>query len=210
MEELRSTEILDKEIEADARKKAEKILRKTEEESKKILESVSERLEAVKKEKSLFFDEKIKDFENDKLNSFPLEKQRFLVKFIQNAFSENINDFLNSLTEDERLSLVINKSKKNFPLIESKKVLAYIYGFDIKSCEKKLSEIFGSALLNVEKTEFKKILVEEPLNLSFKEGIILEADDKSVRIRMTLSEIFSQVEDENREQLFNALFEGRL
>ena len=98
MEELRSTEILDKEIEADARKKAEKILRKTEEESKKILESVSERLEAVKKEKSLFFDEKIKDFENDKLNSFPLEKQRFLVKFIQNAFSENINDFLNSLT----------------------------------------------------------------------------------------------------------------
>ena len=120
MEELRSTEILDKEIEADARKKAEKILRKTEEESKKILESVSERLEAVKKEKSLFFDEKIKDFENDKLNSFPLEKQRFLVKFIQNAFSENINDFLNSLTEDERLSLVINKSKKNFPLIESK------------------------------------------------------------------------------------------
>ena len=73
MEELRSTEILDKEIEADARKKAEKILRKTEEESKKILESVSERLEAVKKEKSLFFDEKIKDFENDKLNSFPLE-----------------------------------------------------------------------------------------------------------------------------------------
>ena len=82
MEELRSTEILDKEIEADARKKAEKILRKTEEESKKILESVSERLEAVKKEKSLFFDEKIKDFENDKLNSFPLEKQRFLVKFI--------------------------------------------------------------------------------------------------------------------------------
>ena len=61
-----------------------------------------------------------------------------------------------------------------------------------------------------EKTEFNKILVEEPLNLSFKEGIILEADDKSVRIRMTLSEIFSQVEDENREQLFNALFEGRL
>lgn len=210
MEELRSTEILDKEIEADARKKAEKILRKTEEESKKILESVSERLEAVKKEKSLFFDEKIKDFENDKLNSFPLEKQRFLVKFIQNAFSENINDFLNSLTEDERLSLVINKSKKNFPLIESKKVLACIYGFDLKSCEKKLSEIFGSALLKVEKTEFNKILVEEPLNLSFKEGIILEADDKSVRIRMTLSEIFSQVEDENREQLFNALFEGRL
>ena len=52
--------------------------------------------------------------------------------------------------------------------------------------------------------------MEEPLNLSFKEGIILEADDKSVRIRMTLSEIFSQVEDENREQLFNALFEGRL
>ena len=52
MEELRSTEILDKEIQEDARRKAERILRKTDVECEKIKNSVSTRIETVTSEKN--------------------------------------------------------------------------------------------------------------------------------------------------------------
>ena len=50
MEEFRSTEILDKEIQADARKKAEKILAKADVDCALLLEEVSGRIEKAKKE----------------------------------------------------------------------------------------------------------------------------------------------------------------
>ena len=50
MEELRSTEALDKEILSDARKKAEKTLTDSESESNRILADVSSRLKKVSAE----------------------------------------------------------------------------------------------------------------------------------------------------------------
>ena len=48
MEELRSAEILDKEIQDDARKKAEKILRNADSQCDQIMAQVESRLEEVK------------------------------------------------------------------------------------------------------------------------------------------------------------------
>ena len=45
MEELRSTEILEKEIQSDARRKAEKILKNADADCEKILSSVETRFE---------------------------------------------------------------------------------------------------------------------------------------------------------------------
>ncbi len=210
MEELRSTEILDKEIESDARKKAEKILKKTEEECKKIIDSVKDKVESAKKEKSAFYQKKLESFKADTENSFPLEKQRFLVSFIQNSFSKNINEFLNSMSLENRIDLVINKSKSELEKIKSQKVCAFVYGFDLNLSEQKLRKIFGENLVKVEKTEFNKIIEEELLGLTFKEGIILETQNKTIRFRMTLPEIFGQIENDYREELFNALFDGRI
>ena len=55
MEELRSTEILDKEIEADARKKADRIVAKAESEAKSIIAGVDERVKKAVEEKYRFF-----------------------------------------------------------------------------------------------------------------------------------------------------------
>ena len=52
MEELRSTEALDKEILSDARKKAEKTLTDSESESTRILADVSNRLKKSEEERS--------------------------------------------------------------------------------------------------------------------------------------------------------------
>ena len=54
MQELRSTEILDKEIEADAKRKAEAILKRAEEECADILASVDKNLNLLIRKKKNF------------------------------------------------------------------------------------------------------------------------------------------------------------
>ena len=94
MQELRSTEILDKEIQSDARRKAEKILKKADLDAQEILNSISSSIEKAKSEKSDFYSKKIQAFEKDQNASVPLEKERFKVSFIQDSMSGNINSYL--------------------------------------------------------------------------------------------------------------------
>lgn len=82
MEELRSTEILDKEIRSDARKKAERILSKAEVDCQMILAEVDDRVEKAKKEISDKDEKKLAAYEKQKNAALPLEKKRFLVNFI--------------------------------------------------------------------------------------------------------------------------------
>ena len=87
MEELRSTQILDKEIQADARKKAEKVVKNAKAECEKILASVSERIENAKKEKLEKYEEKFNAFEKDQKASVPLEEEPGKISKIQLAKS---------------------------------------------------------------------------------------------------------------------------
>ena len=82
MQELRSTDILDKEIQADARKKAERMLAKTDSECEKLIASVESDIEKVAKEKQQFFAHKLEAFEKDRMAVVPLEKERFKFCFI--------------------------------------------------------------------------------------------------------------------------------
>lgn len=210
MEELRSTEILDKEIEADARKKAEKILAKTELECKKILDAVPLRIETAKNELIQFYNEKVELFHKDKEASLPLEKERFLVSFIQTAINSKINDYLELLTEEKRINLVLDRSKNYLNTIKEKNINAYVYGFDIDLVKKILQKDYAINLKSCEKTDFNKLIVEDDCGIKHKEGIILESSDKLVRLRLTLSELVSQIEDEYRNELYDALFNGSL
>ncbi len=208
MEELRSTEILDKEIRSDARKKAERILSKADVDCQMILAEVGDRIEKAKKEIADKNEAKLAAYEKQKNASLPLEKKRFLVDFIQSAMNKATDEFLGQLSEEERLELVLKQLEKADDILKSKKVRVSIYGFDEKLVQSKLSK-----QLDVEsysKTEFNKIIVENDCGLTRKEGVIIEACDKSVRCRFTLSEIISQIQYKYRAELCNALFGGRL
>lgn len=208
MNELRSTEILDKEIQADARKKAERILESAKVECENIKKSVSARVEKTKKEKIEKFEEKIALFEKDQKAAIPLEKERFLVSFIQEAINNSIDSFVMSLSEEEKIALVLKNISKYENIIKSKKVNAYVYGFNIDLVKKILDKKID--VKSYIKTEFNKIVLENKCGISDVKGIILETDDKSVRCRLTLSEMFSQIQDKYRVELYRALFDGRL
>lgn len=207
MEELRSTEILDREIQSDARKKAENILKKADKSCEDILNSVEKAINEARKAKEDLYKRKIDAFKKNQDSSIPLEKERFEVSFVQKSIIENINKYLEALGQEKRMELVLARLEKSeeAALLSEKKLNAFVYGFDSVKMQKKLSKFFGKNLLKCESTDFGRVSVEDDL-ISLKEGVILESDDKNCRIRLTLSELVNQLFENHREELCTALF----
>lgn len=208
MQELRSTDVLDREIQAEARKKAENILKKADADSKDILDSVETKIKEALKEKEAFYAKKLEAVERDLNAAGPLEKQRFEVSFVQNSFLARINDYLSKLSEDRRIEIVTKNLNSQVITEQNLKITAYVYGFSTTAAKKLLEKKLGANLVAVEKTEFGKYVVEDDIGLNLKEGIILESQDKSYRCRLTLSESISHILDKYRAELSDALFSG--
>ena len=206
MQELRSTDILDKEIQADARKKAERMLEKADSDCEKLLASVDSDIEKAKQEKEEFFAHKLEAFEKDRMAVVPLEKERFKVSFIQNSIIQNINKYLDGLSEEKRLALVA----RDFDFKTDFKLNAFVYGFSLASAKKFLSDKLGSKLASVSETKFGAQALEDEIGLEEPQGIILESEDKNFRCRLTLSEVIEKLLDTNRSELSATLFGGEL
>ena len=206
MQELRSTDILDKEIQADARKKAERMLAKADADCEKLIASVDADIEKAGEEKRQFFAHKLEAFEKDRMAVVPLEKERFKVSFIQNAVIQNINKYLEGLSEEKRLALVA----RNFDFKTELRLNAYVYGFSVSAAKKFLSDKLGNKLANVSETKFGASALEEEIGLEKPQGIILESEDKNFRCRLTLSEVIEKLLDTNRSELSSTLFGGEL
>lgn len=207
MQELRSTDILDKEIQADARKKAERMLQKADHDCQTILESVETDIQKAADEKRSFFEHKLESFETDRKAVVPLEKERFKVSFIQNAIIQNINKYLEGLSEEKRLEL----ASRSFDFKKAEhKVNAKVYGFSLDSAKSFLSKKLGDKLLSCVQTKFGAEVYEEELGLAKPQGIILESEDKNFRSRLTLNEVIEKLPDANRSELSDTLFGGQI
>ncbi|WP_191017516.1 hypothetical protein [Treponema zioleckii] len=210
MEELRSTEILDKEIEADARKKAEKILKNADNECERILADVKNRVNEASKQKSSLYKSKIDQFEKNVDASLPLEKERFLVKFYADSVSSALNDYLKKIGLEKRLSLLEKSIEKKSEILDkSKKFTAYVFGISLESAKTLLSKKNIDTDSVVEVT-FEKSGEEFTAGNDFHEGIILESDDKVMRIRLTIDQVIRELEDKYSNELASALFGGKL
>ena len=209
MEELRSTEILDKEIEAEARKKAEKILAKADAECAKILEDASSRIEEAQAQKEKFYEAKLRQFEKNVNAAIPLEKERFLVKFYADSVSSALNDYLRDLGAEKRLSLVEKSLEKKSALVSGKRFSGLVFGFSLDSA-KRMLERRNVDLSSVDSVDFERSGEEAAGGNEIHEGIVLESEDGSLRIRLTLDQIVREIEDEHSMELATALFGGKL
>lgn len=189
-------------------KKAEKILAKADVDCALLLEEVSGRIEKAKKELEDKYSLKITAFEKDLSATLPLEKERFLVSFIQSSIEKAINAYLAKLSDEEKIDLVLKKSVKIEDVLKSKKLNALYYGFQESLVKKTVGKKFN--LISVKETEFNKMIIENDLGITDRKGIILESEDKAIRVRMTLSEVISQIQDKYRAELYSALFGERL
>ena len=213
MQELRSTDILDKEILSESRKKAEKILKNADADCKELLDSLDSEIQKAKLEKQEIYNRKIELFEKNKKVSIPLEKQRFKITFIENTLLQNINEYLKSVDDSKKITMLISHLQDFEDLQKSlcgQKFTAFFYGFDKTEVETQLSKKIGKLLDKCEKTEFGKVAYETDFGFDNPQGIILETEDKTFRVRLTFSQVLEQILDKNREELTSTLFGGDL
>ena len=208
MEELRSTEVLDKEIETDARKKAERILAKADSDGKALVADVARRVETLKEEKTAEYQKKTESYQADKDAVVPLEKERFLVSFIESAIIKAIDSYFDALGEEKRIALAVRRWNAYKAVVASQKVNALVFGFDAARAEAALKKA-GVPLASCSSVAYEKSGDEGIDGLTFKEGIILETEDTMIRCRLTLSQIVGELETEHRAELAKALFGGR-
>ena len=208
MQELRSTEILDKEILNDAGKKAESIKKKTEKEISQIIASVDGDVEKTQKDKQAYYAEKLSLFKKDKMAAEPLEKQRMKVSFIQSSIASKINAYFCSLPEKKQLELVLSQLPSDIITSGEKKLTAYIYGFGFEAAKKVLAQEYKDSISSYKQVIFGQLVPEETYSLEEDNlrGIILESEDKNYRYRLTISEVLGNVLDKNRAELASALF----
>lgn len=203
MEELRSTEILDKEIREDARRKANRILNNATVECEKILEEINIRFEKDADAKKSEYQFKIDEYKKNKEASVPLEKQRFLVNFENDSIDKAINQYLEKLSDDDKLKIIKNLLEKYIFAFKEKKVYVEYLGFS----KDEITKVVNSVL----KTE--KILsvkeVEDKMQKDFR-GCIITSEDFKIKCRATIEEKIAEIKEQYSEELALSLFGGRM
>ena len=202
MKEFRSTEILDKEIQEDARRKAEKLLKRADIDGQRIIDETESRIKTVEAEKKELYAERLKNYSNDLDASLPLEKERFLVSFQNNSIIEATKKYISSLPEKQKEQLVEQLLVHYKPFLENKKLSVQYTGFSKASAQTLIEKNIGKQMIS-SVTERKKT------GTDFEDGLYIETEDKSVMCRVTLAELLNGVMDTNRFELANTLFRGR-
>ena len=201
MEELRSTEILDREIQEDARKKAARMIADAEQQAADIRGAVKERIQKAREERQRVYAAKEAAFKADAQAAVPLKKERFLAEYEDTAVTDAINEYISGLKPAKKLELVKKLLAKYAPAFKNKKINAVVNGFDIKTIKDALEAEAGKG--NV------LSCTQAPKGQDF-EGCIIETEDRSVKCRATISEFVNRIVDTDRYELASTLFGGRL
>jgi hypothetical protein len=106
MEELQSTEALDKEILEDARKKAFKILKSADDATAASKTSWERKLEKTLAQAKQTYAEKIEQSRREIMARLPMDRRRIKSEKIESLLSKAKNDFLGSLKRETILALL--------------------------------------------------------------------------------------------------------
>ena len=210
MEELRSTDVLDQEIRADARKRAERILAKAEESAQSLLDGVQERLSGAEQNAREAADARCSLFKKNSDAALPLERQRHQVSFIHGAVVDTLNACLERMDEADRLRIVQRQLERALPQLGTERVEAVVIGFSVAAAKKLLSTELGARLASCEKGPESLIAGEAVPGIARREGLLLKTADGRISCRLTIDEKVKEMLDNNTDELALALFGGRL
>jgi len=206
MEELRSTAILDREIQDDSRRKAEKILKTCESECRQITDSVSDRIALIQAQKEAEYGKRLSLYTKDSESAIPLEKQRRLVNFIDNSVKDALDKWIEEIGKVKRLSLLEKLLEKYRIVLLNKKLKIFYIGYSEEEIKQTAFRVFGSGNIeSVAELRAAKAEVE-----GFSDGMIVETLDRSIVCRATFAEIKLDLLSNKRQELAEALMGGRL
>lgn len=206
MEELRSTEILDREIQEDARRKAEKILKTSEAECRQILDDVARRIERVRSERAEEYRAAVEAYLKDSASAVPLEKQRRLVSYVDESVNAALGAWLELLGPARRLALYSGILSRYRPAVGSSPLVVRAAGFSESDARAAVTAALGTTSI----TLFESVSGKTVASAEFDDGILIESVDGSFSCRATSAEIREELLSNRREEIACALFGGRL
>lgn len=197
MEEIVSTEPLEKEILSDARKKAERSLIEAGAEAERIGAASNERSGAALAALEAEYESRARRYREESLARLPLEKARIKAAHIDSLLRAAIKEGLDSLGKEERDRLFVSLLKRASPYLaapdRARRVELRYFGLP----EAEAREIASKALPGVELAS----LSEDPSIGST--GLLASTGDLSARA--TLELVGERLLDEKRGELAAAL-----
>ncbi|GMO63876.1 MAG: hypothetical protein Ta2A_11350 [Treponemataceae bacterium] len=210
MEELRSTKILDREIEEDSQRKSRRVLDNAKAEVREIIAAVDSRIAEAEAIERGIFSEKLERFRRDSDASIPLENARFLVSFEGNVVISAIDAYLSRLTRDQRLLIIAKWLGRYNEVFGTQTVIVKCFGITAAEAKRVVSEMLSVTIGDFEEVAFAQTGLEKIEGIHIREGMTLETHDKAIRARATLDDAVSELLDLYSEELTTTLFGGRL
>jgi len=195
MEELQSTDILDREILEDARKKASRILKTADDtvraHTKEWEKKAAETIDALEKK----FNEQ-KELAGEKVMArLPIDKRRAKIEKIENLLQSAVESWYNSLSRGQILDLLSKELAKRLALCDEFSVSsakrAFYHGLERGEVEKTLKILGGTCT------------IEENTTADRFPAITLEAGN--VRIIASIQKLVDFLLQEKRTELVEAL-----
>ena len=200
MEELQSTDNLDKEILEDARKKAHKILKTADDTIKSKTADWEKKLTATLAELEEKYAKNGKSITEEIMAVLPIDKQRARAKKIEDLLNSAVENWYVRLNRKRVLDFLQTELSKRLAscggFSASDRINAYIHKLEQAEAEAILKAVLPGKTYNIEKTQSTAAYPQ----------IILE--NKEVRIYASIGKTVEFILGEKREELIAALLGG--
>lgn len=195
MEEIVTTEPLEKEILSDARKRAERILKDSGAEAESASRSGRERTDKALEALASDYASKAKRYRDESLARLPLEKARIKAAHVDALLERAMGAYLESIGGAERDKLLLELLSQAASLVGASPVAVRYAGLGKAEAEGLVSKAFPAS---------KIASVSEDSSLG-SVGLVAVTEDGSLSARATLDLIGERLLDEYRGELAKTL-----
>ena len=195
MEEIRGTEALEREILEDARKRADRIIRKAEENARLLGAQTEHRIKEAKAALLSEYQIKKRTAELEMLSRLPLEKARLDILYRDEMLRKALQEALASMNPRLFGLWCVKRLACQVELVRKSPAKVLVHGLDSETM-RDIGALFGQG---------SDISIEEASTMKVR-GLIVEPMDASYRISITENDLLEWLLDEKRGELAAALF----
>jgi hypothetical protein len=199
MEEIRGTEALEQEILGDARKRADRIIRKSDDDVNNLHaqtdQKIKEAVDALERE----YHAKRETAEREMRSRLPLERMRLEIEYRDTVLRKALQETLAAM--DPRLfgAWCVRQLRREAALVRDSVAKVTVQGLGAPTVQE-IRALFADA---------PSVSVEEPVSMKVR-GLSVEPADNSYHISITEHELVAWLLDEKRGELGAALFGSTL